>query len=402
MARLSLVAGAIAVVVAIALLGIGSGLFVDALWFRHLGVLVVFRTALVAKLACFTLAFAACYVVVAAVGLAAVRHDTHLGRGAGRVPAHRRRSSYAPRAASRPVADRLPWRAMVLAAAAVIAVLVAVAQMASWQTYLLWLYGGEFGVKDPFFGRDVGFFVFALPAYQTLIGGAMAIVVLAALLAAVVFWLHGALDFRRPGDVMPPAARSLLSLLLALFLLVKGGRVLDRPLRAAARTVRGGVRRRLHGRPREAAVPMDARGRGPRGRRARGGEPARAGLAAAGRGRGRGVRCGDRLVDSARRLSAPAGAPRRAPPGAAVPREEHRHDPPCVRPRRHSAAAVPGGADARRGGRRTQPGDLRERPAVGPAAAPRHLPPAAADPPLLRLPRRRRRPLRASRVAGAR
>src|SRR5712691_1795475 len=212
-------AGAIAVVVAIALLGVGSGFFVDALWFRHLGVFVVFRTALVAKLACFTLAFAACYVVVAAVGLAAVRHTRTSGvlqvvRRTGNGPAT------LPELLA-PFGNRLPWRGLVLAAAAVIAVLVAVAQMASWQSYLLWLYGGEFGIKDPYFGRDVCAFVFALPAYRALVGGAMAIVVVAALLAAVVLWLHGALDFRRPGLLIPPAARSLLSLLLALFLLVK-------------------------------------------------------------------------------------------------------------------------------------------------------------------------------------
>src|SRR2546428_4451489 len=50
----------------------------------------------------------------------------------------------------------------------------------------------------------------------------MAIVVLASLLAAVVLWLRGALDFRRPGHLMPPGARNWLSRLLALFLLVKG------------------------------------------------------------------------------------------------------------------------------------------------------------------------------------
>jgi uncharacterized membrane protein (UPF0182 family) len=218
--RLSLIAGAIAVAIAIAVLGIGSGFFVDALWFRQLGVLVVFRTALLAKLACFTLAFAACYAVVAAVGLAAVRHT---GRS-GVVQIVFRRTGNGPATLPEliaPVADRLPWRAMVLAAAGVFAVLVAVDQAASWQNYLLWLYGGEFGVTDPYFGRDVGFFVFALPAYQTLVGGAMASVVLAGVLAAAVFWLRGVLDFRRPGYLMPPAARRLLSLVLALFLLVK-------------------------------------------------------------------------------------------------------------------------------------------------------------------------------------
>jgi len=59
LARISLVVGAIAVVAVIVLLGLGSGLFVDALWFRQLGFLAVFRTVLVAKLACFAAAFTA-------------------------------------------------------------------------------------------------------------------------------------------------------------------------------------------------------------------------------------------------------------------------------------------------------------------------------------------------------
>src|SRR5439155_1754064 len=94
-------------------LGIGSGLFVEALWFRHLGVFVVFRTALVAKLACFTLAFAACYVVVAAVGLAAVRNT----RTSGVVQVVLRRTGNGPTTLPEllaPVAGRLPWRRLAL------------------------------------------------------------------------------------------------------------------------------------------------------------------------------------------------------------------------------------------------------------------------------------------------
>src|SRR5262249_34921567 len=61
--------------------GIGGGLFVDALWFRELGALVVFRTILVAKIACFAIAFAGCFAVLAAVGLAAVRPGRDHGVG---------------------------------------------------------------------------------------------------------------------------------------------------------------------------------------------------------------------------------------------------------------------------------------------------------------------------------
>jgi uncharacterized membrane protein (UPF0182 family) len=226
-ASLALLAATI-VVLAIVLLGMGSGFFVDALWFHQLGVFVVFRTALVAKLTCFAVAFTACWAVVGAIGLAAVRHAR---ASSGVRLVFRRGGNGAPTVPEliAPVADRLPWRGLVLGAAALIASLIALVQAANWQAYLLWLHGGQFGVADPYFGRDVGFFVFSLPAYQMLVDGALAAVVLAGMLAAAVFWLHGALDLRRPGHPIPPAARSILSVVLALFLLAKAaGYWLDR------------------------------------------------------------------------------------------------------------------------------------------------------------------------------
>ena len=99
--------------------------------------------------------------------------------------------------------------------------LVGLAQAASWQKYLLWIHGGPFGESDPLFGRDVGFYVFSLPAYRVLVDGASAVVVLAGLVSAALFWLQGTLDLRRPGDAMPPAAVRLISALLAVFLLLK-------------------------------------------------------------------------------------------------------------------------------------------------------------------------------------
>jgi uncharacterized protein len=39
--------------------------------------------------------------------------------------------------------------------------------VANWQQILLWLHRSDFGVVDPLFHRDVGFFVFSLPLYNT-------------------------------------------------------------------------------------------------------------------------------------------------------------------------------------------------------------------------------------------
>ena len=150
-----------------------------------------------------------------------------------------------------PLADRLPWRAhRARAPPRSSRCSSGSSQAASWQTYLLWLHGGAFGVDGSRTSAATSASSSSrLPAYQALVGAAMAIVVLAGVLAAVVFWLHGALDFRRP-DELDAAARcsASLSLLLALFLLVKAvGYWLGRYELLLAPYGRG-VRRRLHGR----------------------------------------------------------------------------------------------------------------------------------------------------------
>ena len=69
---------------------------------------------------------------------------------------------------------------------------------------------------------------------------------------------------------------------------------------------------------------------------------------------------------------------------------------------RISQQAVPGRGQADAGGAGRQRRHHPEHPLVGPAAAARHLSPAAGDPPLLRFQRRRRRPLHARRHATSR
>jgi uncharacterized membrane protein (UPF0182 family) len=46
--------------------------------------------------------------------------------------------------------------------------LTALTTMSQWQSFLLYLHASPFGVQDPVFGKDVGFYVFQLPVYQFL------------------------------------------------------------------------------------------------------------------------------------------------------------------------------------------------------------------------------------------
>ncbi len=72
-------------------------------------------------------------------------------------------------AAQRPIGlpPRLLKAATVLISAG-IALFFASGFYAEWDTYLRFRYGGSFGVSDPLFGVDVGFYVFHLPFYVLL------------------------------------------------------------------------------------------------------------------------------------------------------------------------------------------------------------------------------------------
>ena len=67
-----------------------------------------------------------------------------------------------------------------------------------WETLLLWRNQQPFGVNDPHFGLDVGFFVFALPWWTFLVAFLSMAVILAALAAAFTHYVYGCLLYTSP------------------------------------------------------------------------------------------------------------------------------------------------------------------------------------------------------------
>ena len=55
-------------------------------------------------------------------------------------------------------------------AAIIVSVIFAISISAQWDTYLRFRYGGSFGVTDPLFKVDLGFYFFRLPFYELLQG----------------------------------------------------------------------------------------------------------------------------------------------------------------------------------------------------------------------------------------
>lgn len=98
-----------------------------------------------------------------------------------------------------------------------------------WNQWLLFRNGGDFGIKDPEFGVDIGFYVFQLPFWRYLLGVAFTAVVLAVIGALAVHYLFGGVRLQGVGDRMSNAARAHLSTLVAVFVLLKAlAYVLDR------------------------------------------------------------------------------------------------------------------------------------------------------------------------------
>lgn len=168
----------------IALLGLvlftTAAFWVDWWWFGSVGFRSVLVTRFLAQGATFVVAAAVAGVFFAANWRSALRRpirDAGGGGGGGRVAAGSRLL-------------RVPlWLLTV-----VVAVGVGGAAAGSWQTWLLWLNGRGFGYRDPLFGRDAGFYVFALPALELLQRGALALLGATAVAVILLYVLRLGLD----------------------------------------------------------------------------------------------------------------------------------------------------------------------------------------------------------------
>lgn len=104
---------------------------------------------------------------------------------------------------------------------AVVGVFAGMSAQARWQEWLLFREGGNFGWSDPEFGRDAGFYVFQLPFINFILAFGFAAIVVGLLASLGAHYLYGAVRMSGDGDRMTNVARVHLSLLVAMFLLMK-------------------------------------------------------------------------------------------------------------------------------------------------------------------------------------
>ena len=206
------------VIVALIVLARASAIVVDLLWFSSLGYRDVFWTVLETRSLLFISVFvlsATAYWASAALALRYVRHPSLPSP----LAAFTRPQGYAPGMLHG--LTQLPRRIIISLGVVVLAGLTAFAVLPSWDTVLLFLYQVPFGATDPVFANDLAFYLFTLPALVALKNWLMALVLLAASVAASIYWAHGdiALDRGRPWFSRGALAHA--SVLLGLYFLLK-------------------------------------------------------------------------------------------------------------------------------------------------------------------------------------
>ena len=123
--------------------------------------------------------------------------------------------------AYRQVAARLRPAAVTAVGAAVVSVLAGRGAAASWLTFQTWLHRLPFGVRDPVFGLDVGFYVFTLPAYAAVYDWLFSWLFVALLIVAAGYYLDLAPLLMRGVWAIPRGVRVHLAVLTGLLLLLR-------------------------------------------------------------------------------------------------------------------------------------------------------------------------------------
>src|SRR3954454_2210209 len=210
--RAKLVIGAIVVLLVLfTAIGTLTNVYVDYLWFAETHYTEVFWTEVQSR----TLLFA-----VAAVGVGGlVALAIYL--------AYRFRPTFRPMSLEQQNLERYPQsleprRTLVLSVVGVVLGLFAgFTAQSSWQTWLTFRNGTDFGRKDPQFGLDLSFFVFEYPFYRLVLGFLFWIVLLALIGSLLTHYVFGGLRLQTPGQKLTSAARVQISVLLGIFVALK-------------------------------------------------------------------------------------------------------------------------------------------------------------------------------------
>ncbi|QGU02648.1 hypothetical protein CKALI_08965 [Corynebacterium kalinowskii] len=195
--------------------------FTDWMWYGEVDYRGVFTTKLVTRIILFLIFFIFSAAIVWTAGFLAFRNrpDT-LDSFDLDSPIHGYRKMV-----------EASLRKLLVGLPILVGVLAGLAGQSTWRTVLLFLNREDFGVKDPEFGMDLGFYAFVLPMFRIITDTLSILLVIAFFIALVGHYLLGSIRAGAPGikSYVSYAARTQLALTAGLWMLVKvAGYWLDR------------------------------------------------------------------------------------------------------------------------------------------------------------------------------
>jgi uncharacterized membrane protein (UPF0182 family) len=195
---------AVVLIALIALLMVTAPFWINWLWFGSVG----YRSVIVTNYTAQGLSF----IVAAAIAglLFYVNMRLALRNTRGEITAEGRVSR----------ASRALIRGLSVLGSLVVAIVAGFYASQRWQDVLLALRGGSFGVEDPTFHRDAGFYIFMLPVLRGIETGLLALLIVTILAVGVVYLIRLGIRFRSWGDVPMVALRHLSGLVSALLLVI--------------------------------------------------------------------------------------------------------------------------------------------------------------------------------------
>nr|WP_088941189.1 UPF0182 family protein [Bradyrhizobium sp. WSM1253] len=219
-AMVGLIVAAVVIGICLVLLALASDLLVGWLWFASIGYLQVFWTTIGAEAVVFLAVWIGTTVILWLNGWLALRSARQRPTQFVAAPSWSAAGN-APPDLLVLARDRLSWPWLITGVAALLALLVAAAQAGNWGVFLRFVYQVPYGADDPLYNKDIGFYLFSLPAYILIKNWMILALVLSGLFAAAIYWVHGDIEYDVHRRSISPTAIAHGSALLGFLFAVK-------------------------------------------------------------------------------------------------------------------------------------------------------------------------------------
>ncbi len=198
------------IIIVLYLLGLFINYYGDWLWFHNLGYGSVFNTMILSQVVSFVLFFVI-FVLFAAV-------QVNLSYKWGALTRNNRfLREDDPRALILPLyrGKRVFW--FWAAVTVFFGIVMASSASGHWNEFLQFIHPSKFGVTEPIFGKDAGFYIFRLPVYEFLTGWYLFMVVLSAVMVLFSYYLDNAFGMQGNTFHVSPRVKNHLIQLSAFF-----------------------------------------------------------------------------------------------------------------------------------------------------------------------------------------